>query len=103
MSLSYYFGCEKVKAGGNNNNLEATKKDDQNNSSGVSKSTAELAKGQESFRKRFRTFQELWKTGRPWLKFDKKTPCSAVIADSFQKVKLNLEAKKVTTVSVLMR
>ena len=75
MSLFRYFGREKVKAVGDNNNLEATKKDDdQSNATatGVAKSTAELGKAQESSRKRCRTFQETWKTRRPWLKFDEK-------------------------------
>ena len=31
-----------------------------------------LGKAQESSRKRCRTFQETWKTRRPWLKFDEK-------------------------------
>ena len=73
MSLFLYFGHEKVKGGGNNNNLEATKKDDdQSNDTGVSKSTAELAEVQEGSKKRFHTFQESWKTGRPWLEFHEK-------------------------------
>ena len=73
MSLFRYFGREKVKAVGDNNNLEATKKDDdQSNATGVAKSTAELGEAQESSRKRCRTFQESWKTRRPWLKFDEK-------------------------------
>ena len=61
MSLFRYFGREKgkVKAVGDNNNLEAT---------GVAKSTAEIDEAQESSRKRCRTFQESWKTGRPWQK-----------------------------------
>ena len=71
MSLLRYFGREKMKAVGDNNNLEATKKDDdQSNATGVAKSTAEIDEAQESSRKRCRTFQESWKTGRPWLKFD---------------------------------
>ena len=73
MSLFRYFGREKVKAVGDNNNLEVTKKDDdQSNATGVAKSTAEIDEMQESSRKRCHTFQELWKTRRPWLKFDKK-------------------------------
>ena len=73
MSLFRYFGREKVKVGGDNNNSEATKKgDDESNATDVSKSTAELAKAQESSRKRSRTFQESWKTGRPWLEFHEK-------------------------------
>ena len=73
MSLFRYFGREKVKAVGDNNNLEATKKDDdQSNATGVAKSTAELGEAQESSRKRCRTFQESWKTRRPWPKFDEK-------------------------------
>ena len=74
MSLFRYFGREKVKAVGDTNNLEATKKDDdQSNATGVAKSTAELGEAQESSRKRCRTFQESWKTRRPWLKlFDEK-------------------------------
>ena len=71
MSLFRYFGRQKVKAVGDNNNLEATKKDDdQSNATGVAKSKAEIDEAQESSRKRCRTFQESWKTGRPWLKFD---------------------------------
>ena len=101
MSLFRYFGREKVKAVADNNNLEATKKDDnQRNAMGVAKSTAELGEAQESSRKRCRTFQESWKTRKPWLKFDEKE--NAVIADSFRKINLPLEAKKVTTVFILM-
>jgi len=49
MSLFCYFGREQVKDGSNNNNSEATNKDDdQSNATGVLKSTAELAKAQES-------------------------------------------------------
>ena len=41
-----------MKAGGDNNNWEATKKDDDQSNATV--------------------FQESWRTGRPWLKFDEK-------------------------------
>ena len=93
MSLFRYFGREKVKAVGDNKDLEATKKDDdQSNATGVSKSTAELGEAQDSSRKRCRTFQESWKTRRPWLKFDEKE--NAMFSCSFRKINLPLGAKK---------
>ena len=99
MSLFRYFSCEKVKAGVDHNNLEATKKDDdQSNATGVSKSTAELAVAQESSKKKISYVSRVvedWKTLAG-------ISCFVVIADSFRKINLHLEAKKVTTVFVLM-
>ena len=96
MGLFYYFGRKKVKAGDDNNNSEATKKDDdQDNSTGISKSMRRK-KVQE---KDFECFKSC---GRPWLKFDKKENTLHCSYCSFQKMNLNLEAKKVTIVSVLM-